>query len=88
MVPMGYPYDTDASGVDASGAWFLATLRRRAGVRARNCRATLDLHIADNLRAGMTPDEARRRALARLGSVAARNRGASRPPRIAARSRS
>ena len=30
----------------------------------------LDLHIDDNLRAGMTPDEARRRALAKLGSIA------------------
>src|SRR5687767_11596173 len=30
----------------------------------------IELHVADNLRAGMTPDEARRRALARLGSVA------------------
>jgi predicted permease len=30
----------------------------------------LDLHIDDNLRAGMTPDEARRRALIKLGSIA------------------
>ncbi len=30
----------------------------------------LDLHIADNLRAGMTPLEARRQALVKLGSVA------------------
>jgi len=30
----------------------------------------LDLHIDDNIRAGMTPGEARRRALATLGSVA------------------
>jgi putative ABC transport system permease protein len=30
----------------------------------------LEHHIDDNLRAGMTPDEARRRALAKLGSVA------------------
>src|SRR5918993_2661070 len=30
----------------------------------------LQLHIADNLRAGMSPDEARRRALIKLGSVA------------------
>jgi predicted permease len=30
----------------------------------------LDLHIDDNLRAGMTPAEARRRALANLGSIA------------------
>ncbi len=29
----------------------------------------LDLHIADNLRAGMTPEEARRRALVALGGV-------------------
>lgn len=29
----------------------------------------LDLHIDDNIRAGMTPDEARRHALARLGGV-------------------
>jgi predicted permease len=31
----------------------------------------LEMHVADNLRAGMTPDEARRQALLRLGSVAA-----------------
>ncbi len=31
----------------------------------------IDLHVADNLRAGMTPAEARRRALMKLGSVAA-----------------
>ena len=31
----------------------------------------LELHVADELRAGCTPDEARRRALAALGSVAA-----------------
>ena len=30
----------------------------------------LDHHIDDNIRAGMTPDEARRRALVKLGSVA------------------
>ncbi len=29
----------------------------------------LDLHIADNLRAGMTVDEARRRAVIALGGV-------------------
>jgi putative ABC transport system permease protein len=31
--------------------------------------AHLDLHIADNLRAGMSPDEARRNALLKLGGV-------------------
>jgi len=30
----------------------------------------IDLHTDDNIRAGMTPDEARRQALARIGSVA------------------
>jgi predicted permease len=30
----------------------------------------IDLHTDDNIRAGMTPDEARRQALARLGTVA------------------
>ncbi len=30
----------------------------------------IDLHTEDNIRAGMTPDEARRQALAQLGSVA------------------
>jgi hypothetical protein len=30
----------------------------------------LELHIADNIRAGMTPDEARRRALVALGGMA------------------
>ncbi|HWI18131.1 MAG TPA: permease prefix domain 1-containing protein, partial [Vicinamibacterales bacterium] len=33
-------------------------------------RSHLELHIDDNLRAGMTPEEARRRALVKLGSVA------------------
>ena len=32
--------------------------------------AHLDLHIDDNLRAGMAPDEARRRAITRIGSIA------------------
>jgi putative ABC transport system permease protein len=31
----------------------------------------IDLHVDDNIRAGMPPDEARRQALAKLGSVAA-----------------
>ena len=29
----------------------------------------LDMHVADNMRAGMTPDEARRQALIALGGV-------------------
>ena len=37
---------------------------------AEELQSHIDLHIADNLRAGMTPEEARRRALVKLGSVA------------------
>src|SRR5689334_11308073 len=33
--------------------------------------SNIELHIDDNIRAGMSPDEARRQALARFGSVAA-----------------
>jgi predicted permease len=38
---------------------------------AEELRSHIELHTADNIRAGMTPEEARRRALAKLGSVAA-----------------
>src|SRR6185436_2225958 len=37
---------------------------------ADEIQSQLDLQIDDNIRAGMTPGEARRRALARIGSVA------------------
>src|SRR5262249_21165814 len=37
---------------------------------ADELRAHLDAHVADNVRAGMTPDEARRVARLRLGGVA------------------
>jgi len=37
---------------------------------ADELRSHIELHVADNLRAGMTPEEARRSALARLGSMA------------------
>src|SRR5690348_7055470 len=33
--------------------------------------SNINLHIDDNIRAGMAPDEARRHALAQMGSVAA-----------------
>jgi predicted permease len=47
-------------------------VRPQAGERefADELQSHIELHVADNLRAGMTPDEARRRALAKLGSVA------------------
>jgi predicted permease len=47
-------------------------LRPAAGERdfANEIQSHLEHQIDDNLRAGMTPDEARRRALARMGSVA------------------
>src|SRR5688572_16042122 len=37
---------------------------------ADELRSHLELHVDDNIRAGMTPGEARRRALVKLGSVA------------------
>ena len=53
-------------------------IRRTRGVFARRRHdveladellSHLDAHIADNIRAGMTPEEARRRALVALGGV-------------------
>ena len=57
-------------------AWLLRVagfVRPRAGEQefADELQSHIDLHTADNLRAGLAPDEARRRALARLGSIAA-----------------
>ena len=48
-------------------------LRPGTGERefAEELDSVLDLNIADNIRSGMTPGEARRQALARMGSVAA-----------------
>ncbi len=43
--------------------------RRREQEMADEMESHLQLHIADNLRAGMTPDEARRQALLRLGGL-------------------
>src|SRR5688572_19812517 len=37
---------------------------------AEELQSHVDLHVEDNLRAGMTPEEARRQALVRLGSAA------------------
>ncbi len=47
-------------------------VRPGAGERdfADELQSHIDLHTDDNIRAGMTPDEARRQALARIGSVA------------------
>ena len=47
-------------------------VRPGAGERdfADELQSHIDLHTADNIRAGMTPDEARRQALVRLGGVA------------------
>ncbi|MGO8817744.1 MAG: ADOP family duplicated permease [Terriglobia bacterium] len=55
-------------------AWFLrlwATISRESRDRelAAELEGHLQLHIDDNLRAGMTPDEARRQALIKLGGV-------------------
>ena len=57
-------------------AWLLRVagfVRSASGERefADELKSHIDLHVADNLRAGMTPAEARRRALMKLGSVAA-----------------
>ena len=56
-------------------AWVLRALgfiRPGAGERdfADELQSHIDLHTDDNIRAGMTPDEARRQALVRIGSVA------------------
>ena len=47
-------------------------VRPGAGERefADELQSHIDLHTDDNIRAGMTPDEARRQALVRIGSVA------------------
>jgi hypothetical protein len=47
-------------------------VRPGAGERdfADELQSHIDLHTEDNIRAGMTPDEARRQALVRIGSVA------------------
>lgn len=47
----------------------LFTTRRRAADQDAELRSHLQLHIDDNLRAGMTPDEARRCALVALGGL-------------------
>ncbi len=47
----------------------LARLFRRQNDFDAELQSHLDLHIADNVRAGMTPDEARRQALVALGGV-------------------
>lgn len=47
----------------------LAPLLRRQGDFDAELRSHLELHVADNIRAGMTPEEARRRALIALGGV-------------------
>jgi putative ABC transport system permease protein len=49
---------------------FRETLSPRPDEFADEIDSHLQLHIDDNLRAGMTPDEARRHALIRLGGVA------------------
>lgn len=60
----------------AMRAWWarvIAFARPSRGERdfADELQSHIELHIDDNLRAGMSPDEARRRALLKLGSVAA-----------------
>src|SRR5688572_20904886 len=49
-----------------SSVWRGAALERELN---EELKSHLDLHIADNIRAGMTPDEARRQALIALGGV-------------------
>ncbi len=62
-------------GVRALRAWWsriAGFVRPGAGERsfADELQSHIDLHTADNIRAGMAPDEARRQALVRIGSVA------------------
>jgi predicted permease len=59
----------------AMRAWLLRVagfVRPGGGERefAEELQSHIELHTADNIRAGMTPEEARRRALVKLGSVA------------------
>ena len=63
------------NAVRALRAWWsriAGFVRPGAGERdfADELQSHIDLHTDDNIRAGMTPDEARRQALVRIGSVA------------------
>src|SRR5436189_1234926 len=44
-------------------------MKRRGDDIGAELRAHLEAHVDDNLRSGMAPDEARRRALLKLGGV-------------------
>ena len=59
--------------IDRCAAGFFASRRlRRQPARARarrRARATSEMHTDDNIRAGMTPEEARRQAIVGLGGV-------------------
>jgi len=57
----------------------LFTGPRRETDMAEELESHVQLHIDDNLRAGMTPEEARRQALIRLGGVEATNTAAHKP---------
>src|SRR5690606_32955970 len=47
----------------------LVWLERRERAFAEEIESHLQMHVDDNLRAGMTPEEARRRALLQLGGL-------------------
>ena len=52
---------------------------RRDRAFAEELESHLQLHIDDNIRAGMTPDEARRRRILKLGGIDRTRRGVPRP---------
>ena len=57
--------------------------QRRDAEMTEELESHLQMHIEDNLRSGMTPQEARRHALIRLGGDRADERGIPRPARAA-----
>src|SRR5689334_10595330 len=74
--PMAFP-DEKGTGMRGLLAWLRrmgGLLRRTPGTGddiAAELESHLQMHVDDNLRAGMSPEEARRRALLKLGGVEA-----------------
>ena len=66
-------------------------MRLRATIGSGHCdrdfgdelESILQMHVDDNLRRGMTPEEARRQALIRLGGVEQVQQNRARPERVA-----
>ena len=67
-------------------AWFLRLgglfyKERRDRELAEELEGHLQMHIEDNLRSDMTPEEARRQALIKLGGIEQTKESLPRPPR-------